>query len=144
LVCGAGGQLAIPIINFRNVRSIVDETKLAPHPRITGSRLCSRRRGIIFALLLDVAVFDLLHEGFAIEEVALEVGGDLAGDKEELVVGNFGKRDRAAGRNEMCAPLENKAVVPESEDGKQANRSDEGGALGVEELSGAIEENGEA
>ena len=59
----------------------------------------SRRRRIILALLLDVAVFDLLHEGFTLEEVALEVGGELAGNNEELVVGNFRKRDGAAGGN---------------------------------------------
>ena len=58
-----------------------------------------RRR--IFFELLEIAVFDLLHEGFALEEVALEVGGELAGDAEELVVGNFGERDGATGRNEM-------------------------------------------
>ena len=60
----------------------------------------SGRRRIVFELL-EIAVFDLLHEGFALEEVALEVGGELAGDNEELVVGNFGERDGATGRNEM-------------------------------------------
>jgi hypothetical protein len=35
--------------------------------------------------LLEVAVFDLLHEGLALQEVALEVGGELAGNDEELV-----------------------------------------------------------
>ena len=60
----------------------------------------SGRRRIVFELL-EIAVFDLLHEGFALEEVALEVGRELAGDHEELVVGNFGERDGAAGGNEM-------------------------------------------
>jgi hypothetical protein len=36
---------------------------------------------------LEAAVFDLLHEGFALEVVALEVGGELAGNDEELVGG---------------------------------------------------------
>ena len=106
------------------------------------SRASWRRR--IFFELLDVAVFDLLHEGFALEEVALEVGGELAGDHEDLVVGHFGKRDGAACGNEMRAPLEHEASVPESEDGEKSASSGEGGAAGAEELSGAIEKNSEA
>jgi len=31
-------------------------------------------RGRIVFELLEIAVFDLLHEGFALEEIALEVG----------------------------------------------------------------------
>ena len=58
----------------------------------------SRRRRIFFELL-EITVFDLLHEGFALEEVALEVGGELVGDDEKLVVGHFGKRDGAARGN---------------------------------------------
>ena len=104
----------------------------------------SWRGRIVFALLLDVAVFDLLHEGFALEEVALQVGGEQAGDDEELVVGHFGERDGAASGNEMRTPLEHEASVPESEDGEKSTSSGEGGAAGAEELSGAIEENGEA
>ena len=42
-------------------------------------------RGILFKLL-NVALFDLLHEGFALEEVALEIGGELAGHDEKLIV----------------------------------------------------------
>ena len=103
----------------------------------------SGRRRIVFELL-EIAVLDLLHEGFALEEVALEVGGELAGDDEELVVGNFGERDGAAGGNEMRTPLEHEASVPESEDGEKSASSGEGGAARAEELSGAIEENGEA
>ena len=61
----------------------------------------SSRRWRIVLELLEIAVFDLLHEGFALEEVALELGGELAGDNEELVVGDFGERDGAAGGNEM-------------------------------------------
>src|SRR5882762_5091972 len=102
----------------------------------------SGRRRIVFELL-EIAVFDLLHEGFALEQVALEVNGELTRHDEELVVGHFGKRDGAACRNEMRAPLEDKASVPESEDGEQGNRGDKGGALGAEQLSGTIEENGE-
>src|SRR6266576_4079167 len=102
----------------------------------------SGRRRIVFELL-DVAVFDLLHEGFALEEVALKIGSELAGDDEELVVGHFGKRDGAARGNEMETPLEHEAGVPKSGDGKQGDRGGESGAARAEELSGAIEENGE-
>ena len=56
-------------------------------------------RGRIVFELLNVAFFDLLHESLALEEVALEVGGEPAGDNEELVMGHFGKRDGAACRN---------------------------------------------
>jgi hypothetical protein len=44
----------------------------------------SWRRRIEFERL-EVAVFDLLNEGFALEEVALEVARELAGNEEELV-----------------------------------------------------------
>src|SRR6266478_1421610 len=101
-----------------------------------------RRR--VFFELLEIAIFDLLHEGFALEEVALEVGGELAGDDEELVVGNFGERDGAAGGNEMGTPLENEANIPESGDGEKSASSGEGGSARAEELSGAIKKNGEA
>jgi hypothetical protein len=46
-----------------------------------------RRR--IFFELLDVAVLDLLHEGFALEEVALEIGSELTGNDEKLIVDHF-------------------------------------------------------
>ena len=49
--------------------------------------------------MLGVAIFNLLHEGFALEEVAREVGGELPGNDEELVVGHIGKRDGAVCRN---------------------------------------------
>src|SRR6266852_8402918 len=77
-------------------------------------------RGRILFELLEVAVFDLLHEGFALEEIALEVGRELAGDDEKLIVHNFGERDGTAGGNEMRTPLEHEASVPESEDGEQS------------------------
>src|SRR6266478_6391800 len=91
----------------------------------------SGRRRIVFELL-EVAVFNLLHEGAALKEVALEIGGELAGNDEKLVVGHFGKRDGAAGWNEMRTPLEHEAGVPESEDGDDDARGGEGGAAGAE------------
>ena len=111
------------------------------HPR--KKKEGSGRRRIVFELL-EIAIFDLLHEGFALEEIALEVGGELARHDEELVVGHFGKRDWAAGWNEMRTPLEDKAAVPESEDTEKCDCCREGGALGAEELGSTIEKNGEA
>src|SRR5467141_543096 len=99
----------------------------------------SRRRRVVFELL-EIAVFDLLHEGFALEKVALKVGGELAGDDEKLVVCHFGKRDGAARGNEMGTPLEHEAGVPKSGDGKQGDRGGESGAARGEELSGFIKE----
>src|SRR6266550_3849531 len=87
----------------------------------------SGRRRIVFELP-EIAVFDLLHEGFALEEVALEVGGELAWDDEKLVVGHFGNRDGAARWNEMGTPLEHEACVPESEDGDDDAGGCESGA----------------
>src|SRR2546425_1516197 len=98
----------------------------------------------IFSELLEVAVLDPLHESFAVEKIGMEIGGELTGHDEKLVVDDFGKRNGAAGGNEMRAPLEDEAGVPESADGEKSDRGGEGGAAGAEELSGAVEENGEA
>ena len=87
----------------------------------------SGRRWIFFELL-DVAFLVLLHEGFALEEVALEIGGKLAGDDEELVTGNFGKRNGAARGDEMRTPLEDEAGVPCNEEKKERGGGSEGAA----------------
>src|SRR5207249_2742351 len=89
-------------------------------------------RGRIFFELLDVAVLNLLHEDFALEDIAVEIGRELTGDDEKLVVGHFGKRDGAACGNEMGTPLEHEAGVPESEDGDDDARGGESGAAGAE------------
>ncbi len=85
-------------------------------------------RGRIFFELLDVAVLDLLHEGFALEKIALEIGGELAGHDEELVVEHFGKRNGAAHGNEMGAPLEDEARVPCNQKKNERGRRREGAA----------------
>jgi hypothetical protein len=85
----------------------------------------------------------LLHEGFALEDVALEICGDLAWHDEKLIVDHLGKRDGPAGRNEMRAPLEHEADVPEEEESEEGGRSGEGGAIRMEELREAVEENAE-
>src|SRR5260370_35177192 len=106
-------------------------------------RETSRGRGIFFELL-NVAVLDLLHQCFATEKIGLEIGRELAGHDEKLVVDDFGKRNGAACGNEMSTPLEDEAGVPESGNYQKGERGGESGAAGAEELSGAIEENGEA
>ncbi len=112
--------------------------------RETGRRLRSGRRRIILALLLDVAVFDLLHEGFALEEVGLEARRELAGDDEELIVDHLGDGDGAAGGNQVCAPLEHEAGVPKDEEGQDGGYRGESRSAGVEDSSEALQENAEA
>ena len=74
----------------------------------------------------------------------MEISGELARNDEKLVVDDFGKRNGAASGNQMRAPLENEAGVPEGEDSENEKRGGKSGAAGMEELSGAIEENSEA
>ncbi len=92
----------------------------------------------------EVAIFDLLHERFAAEKIRAEIGGEPGRDHEKLVAGNFRERNGAARGNEMRAPLEDEAGVPERENGEKGDGGGESGALRTEELSGAVEENGEA
>jgi len=47
--------------------------------------------------LLGVVIFNLLHEGFALEEVALEIGEQLTGHNNELIVYDFQERDGPGG-----------------------------------------------
>src|SRR5437016_5091550 len=111
---------------------------------MTGGRLRSSRRRIIFALLLDIAVFDLLHEGFALEEVGLETRRELTGHDEELIVDHFRIRDGSAGGNQVCAPLEHEAGVPEDEEDQDGGDRGENSCGGAEDSSEALEENAEA
>ena len=94
--------------------------------------------------LLDVAIFDLLHEGFALEKIAAQISSELAGHDEKLIVENLGKRDGAAGENEMRTPLEHEAGVPEGGDAEKNNCGGQSGALGPEEVREAIEKYGQA
>ena len=89
---------------------------------------------------LDVALLDLLHQGFALEEVAAQVGGKLARDDIELVVGDFGKGDRAAHGNQVGAPLKNKAGVPENEQKENGSKEGERTGGGAEETTKALEQ----
>jgi len=93
--------------------------------------------------LLDVALFDLLHETFAVREVTEEIRGELPRDDEDLIVGDFGKRYGTTRGNQVCAPLEHEAGVPENQKG-QGKRCGERSPARVEELREAIEKNGES
>src|SRR6266481_4809280 len=98
----------------------------------------------VFFKLAEVAVFDLLHQGLALEEIGAEISGELAGDDENLIVNHLGKRDGTAHRDEVRTPLEHEANVPEEEGGEECGSNGKSGAMGTEGLRGAIEENGEA
>ena len=47
------------------------------------------RRGRILFEFLDVALFDLLHEGLALEDVTTKIGGKLPRHYENLIVRDF-------------------------------------------------------
>src|SRR5579863_583207 len=98
---------------------------------VRANKECSGRRGICFQLF-EVALLDLMHEGFAAEEIGFELRGNLAWDDEKLVANHLGKRDGAARGDEMRAPLKNKADVPQGEASEKQRRSPEGGAAGAE------------
>ena len=94
--------------------------------------------------MLEVAVFDLLHEGFALEKIGAEIGGELAGDDEKLIVDHLRERDGAARGDEMRTPLEHEADVPEDGECQERGSGGESGARRTEKLRGAVEENSEA
>src|SRR5438876_4909831 len=71
-------------------------------------------RGRILFELLDVALFDLLHEVLTLEEVTTKIGGKLPGDYENLIVRDFRKRNRTARGNQVRAPLEDQPHVPQN------------------------------
>ena len=54
--------------------------------------------GSVFKLL-DITLLDLLHESFAVKKIAFQVDGQLAGNDENLIVGDLRERDRAARGN---------------------------------------------
>ena len=99
---------------------------------------------ISFFELLNVALFDLLHKGFAFEEVSAQVGGELLRDDKELVVGDLREGDGAARRNQMRSPLENEAGVPEDEKDDDGSGRGEHEAGGMEQACNALEEQRQA
>ena len=78
-------------------------------------------RGRVLLELLDVALFDLLHEAFTFGEVTTKIGGKLVRDFQKLIVNDFRKRDGAASGNQVRAPLEDQPHVPQSKE-KQERR----------------------
>src|SRR5262249_43830992 len=75
------------------------------------------RRGLPELLL--VALFDLLHEGAAAEEVRAQAREDGLWNDCELVADHLGKVDGTPRRYEMSAPLKHEAEVPKNEGGER-------------------------
>lgn len=78
--------------------------------------------------LSEVALLDLLHERFAVEEIALEVGRKPVGHDEKLVVKNFEERDGTARGNQVGAPLKHQASVPKNQKSERERSGKEGAA----------------
>src|SRR5258708_36412507 len=93
----------------------------------------------IFLKLLNIALFDLLHERLAAEEVGAQAAGEFARRDEKLIVDDFRKGNGTARGNQMRAPLEHKAAGPECEDGDDNTRGGQSGGAGTEEVGGAGE-----
>ena len=67
--------------------------------------------------LLDVALFDAVHQFLAAEEIFVELAGDLPGYNEKLVVGGIAPGNRPSRRDQMRTPLKHKAQIPEDKTG---------------------------
>ena len=52
-----------------------------------------------FFELLEITAFDLLHEGFALEDVGMQIGGKPAGHDKKLIVDYFRKGNGSARGN---------------------------------------------
>jgi len=88
-----------------------------------------REAGIFFELL-EVASSICCMRALPLEEVGLKTRRELAGHDEELIVDHFRKRDGSAGGNEVCAPLEHEAGVPEDEEGQDSGDRSESRSAG--------------
>src|SRR6266436_4449200 len=75
--------------------------------------------------LLEVALLDLLHHGFTAKQILSELRGDMAWHNDELISDHFRKRNRAARGNEVRAPLEHQAGVPENKASEKNGRGGE-------------------
>ena len=94
--------------------------------------------------LLLVALFDLAHEIAAAKEVGAEKCGDGTRYNGELVGDHAGEVDGTASGNEMSAPLEHEADVPEDEESKDGGGDKLESAARSEKNGRGIEGNGEA
>src|SRR5580704_1947755 len=99
-----------------------------------------RGGGILFELL-EVALLDLLHHGFAAKQIPFELRRNLARHNEELVSGYFWKRNRTARGNEVRAPLKHQAGVPENKAGEKNARGGECGVRRSKDAREAIQKN---
>src|SRR5437879_3011357 len=90
--------------------------------------------------LLDVAILDLLHESFASEKVGPKFSRDLAGNDDELVAGNFRKRNRASRWNHMRAPLENETGIPHDQEKTERRGNSESAARGMKQYAESLEQ----
>jgi hypothetical protein len=81
----------------------------------------------LLVLLLDVLVFNLLHELPAFEEVGLEAARNFTRGEKKLVICHFLERDGATGWNHERAPLKHQSGIPKYKSCEySARRSDEG------------------
>ena len=71
--------------------------------------------------MLDVALFDLLHEALTLEDVTTKIGGKLPRHYENLIVCDFRERNRTSCGDQVCAPLEDESYVPQNKE-KQERR----------------------
>ena len=76
----------------------------------------SRRRRIILHLL-QIALLDLLHHGFAAKQISFELHRNLARHDSELVLNHFRKRNRATRGDKMRTPLKHQSNIPEDKAG---------------------------
>lgn len=101
---GSGSEKGAALIRVAEKRDLVTENGLAKMAGVlksykrerAGNGVGAGWRGRTASVrrlrgleLLEVALLDLLHQGFAAEEIALQLGGDLAGHDEELVARHF-------------------------------------------------------
>ena len=81
--------------------------------------------------LLNVSLFNLLHQFAAAKEVNFQLARDFPGYYEKLVVNHGGERDRSARGDEVRAPLKHQASVPKRENSQDdAGDEDCGAAIG--------------
>src|SRR5262249_30738661 len=81
-------------------------------PRLTRVSRCAELFGMH---LLNVALFDLLHQVRPMKQIALSLSHNFSRHDRELVVNHFAPDNRAARRNEMCPPLKDERQIPHDE-----------------------------
>src|SRR5262249_35074170 len=83
------------------------------------TRRCSNSSGLpLLAKLLDVALLDAAHHLLATEKIVMKLAGQLARNHEKLVVRHCPPRNGASRGNQMRAPLNHQAKIPENKASK--------------------------